>query len=195
MNASIGFEKKILVTGGTGFLGAYIIRELVLRNYTVTAIRRSDRFPFFISKEILDRVHWVQGDILDPVLMEEAMTGMDAVIHAAAKVSYRSGEQKEIFQTNINGTTTVVNAALAQQVPRFIHISSVAALGRKEQEELVSEGEQWEENNLSTSYAISKYQGEMEVWRAIGEGLKAVIMNPSTIIGYGDWNDSKLRHL
>ncbi len=84
----------------------------------------------------------------------------------------------------------MVNAALAQNVPRFVHISSVAALGRQEHGELVTEGQQWEENKLSTNYAISKYQGEMEVWRAIAEGLNAVILNPSTIIGYGDWNES-----
>ncbi len=190
MSTSIGSAKKILVTGGTGFLGAYVIRELIQKNYTVRAIRRSAILPFFIEKNILEKVEWVAGDILDPVSMEEAMAGVDGVIHAAAKISYRGGEQKEVFQANINGTATVVNAALAQNISRFIHISSVAALGRQEHGELVTEGQQWEENKLSTNYAISKYQGEMEVWRAIAEGLNAVILNPSTNIGYGDWNES-----
>jgi nucleoside-diphosphate-sugar epimerase len=72
----------------------------------------------------------------------------------------------------------------------MVHISSVAALGRTANAETIDESKQWEENNLNTSYAISKFNAEMEVWRGIGEGLNAVIANPSTILGYGDWNNS-----
>ena len=180
----------VLVTGGTGFLGAYIIKELVEKNYSVRAIRRSSKLPFFISKNIFDKVEWVDGDILDVTELEEAMTGTDAVIHAAAKLSFVLKERKEIFKTNVEGTANVVNAALAQNVKRFVHVSSVAALGRKTKGEQVNETKQWQDSKWNTNYGVSKYYGEMETWRAIGEGLNAVIVNPSTIIGYGDWNTS-----
>jgi dihydroflavonol-4-reductase len=180
----------LFITGGTGFLGAYIIKVLVEENYTVRAIRRSNKLPFFIAPEIFEKVEWIQGDILDPVLMEEAMDGVDAVIHAAAKVSFTSDGKEELFKTNIEGTINVVNAALAQNIKKFVYVSSVAALGRTINGEHVDEKKPWDDIRLNTNYAVSKYHAEMEVWRAIGEGLNAVIVNPSTIIGYGDWNNS-----
>lgn len=72
----------ILVTGGTGFLGSYIIKALVEKGYPVRAIRRGNKLPGWISKEILDKVEWVEGDILDVVSLEEAMEGVDTIIHS-----------------------------------------------------------------------------------------------------------------
>lgn len=181
---------RVLITGGTGFLGAYIIKELVEKGHTVRAIRRSDKLPFFIPAHFFDKVEWLPGDVLDVTGLEEAMEGVDAVIHAAAKVSFARGDRSQLFSTNIEGTANVVNAALAQNVQRFIHVSSVAALGRTAKGEMVTEEKKWEDSKLNTSYAISKYHAEIEVWRGIGEGLKAIIVNPSTILGYGDWNTS-----
>jgi len=178
----------VLVTGGAGFLGSYIIKELVERGHIVRAIRRSDKLPFYISPLILNKVEWLPGDILDVPGLEEAMEGMDAVIHAAGKVSFAKKDRHELFHTNIEGTANTVNAALAQNIRRFIHISSVAALGRTSKGETVTEEKKWEESKWNTRYGISKYYGEMEVWRGIGEGLGAVIVNPSTLLGYGDWN-------
>jgi nucleoside-diphosphate-sugar epimerase len=71
-----------------------------------------------------------------------------------------------------------------------VHISSVASIGRTAGEALVTEEKEWQENKVNTHYAISKYMAEMEVWRGMGEGLSTVVLNPSTIIGYGDWNNS-----
>ena len=180
----------VFVTGGTGFLGAYIIKELVQKNYAVRAIRRSSKLPFFIPQHILDNVEWVNGDVLDVIALEEAMDRIDTVIHAAAKVSLVAKERNEMFKTNIEGTANVVNIAVEKNIRRFIHVSSVAALGRNDNGATVNEQQPWEEHILNTNYAISKYSAEMEVWRAIGEGLNAVIVNPSTVIGYGDWNNS-----
>jgi nucleoside-diphosphate-sugar epimerase len=128
--------------------------------------------------------------VLDVISLEEAMDGTDAVIHAAAKVSFVSDERSDMMQTNIEGTANVVNTALEQNIQRVIHVSSVAALGRTANGDTINESKQWQESKLNTNYAISKYHAEMEVWRAIGEGLNAVIVNPSTIIGYGNWNTS-----
>ncbi len=181
---------KVLVTGGTGFLGAYIIRELVEKGYTVRAIRRSNLLPAFIAPVIGQEVEWISGDILDVTCLEEVMEGVDAVIHAAAKVSFSARDRRELFSTNIDGTANVVNIALEQNIRRFIHVSSVAALGRTGNGEHVTEEKKWGDSKWNTNYAISKFHGEVEVWRGIGEGLSAAIVNPSTLLGYGDWNNS-----
>jgi dihydroflavonol-4-reductase len=180
----------VLVTGGTGFLGAYIIKELVEKGHAVRAIRRSDTLPFYIPPAIWEKVEWIPGDILDVVGLEEAMEGVDAVIHAAAKVSFAGRDRRELFHTNIEGTANMVNMALIKNIRRFIHVSSVGALGRTEHGERVTEEKTWADSKLNTNYSISKFYGEMEVWRAIGEGLPAVIVNPGTLLGYGDWNVS-----
>lgn len=182
--------KKIFVTGGTGFLGAYIIKELIEKGYLVRAIRRSASLPSFIPSEILDKVEWVEGDILDVVSLEDTMKGMDAVIHSAGMVSFTGKDRSEMYQVNVDGTANVINIALETGIKRLVHISSVAALGRTAKGGQVDEGKKWEESKVNTHYAKSKYKGELEVWRGMAEGLEAVILNPSTILGYGDWHSS-----
>lgn len=181
---------KVLVTGGTGFVGAYVIRDLVNEGYIVKALRRKPVIPFYIDTDILSQVEWIDCDILDSIGLEEAMTNTDAVIHTAAKVSFHEKDRSELFSTNVEGTANVVNAALEKNVRRFIHVSSVASLGKRTNGSVVNEDSKWQENKLNTNYAVSKYYGEMEVWRGIAEGLNGVIVNPSTILGYGDWNSS-----
>jgi len=183
----------VLVTGGTGFLGAYIIKELLDNGYAVRATRRSDNLPFFIPPSVIKNVEWVSTDILDVIGLESAMEGVDAVIHSAAKVSFSARERKQLFKTNVEGTADVVNVALENNIKRLVYISSVAALGRTGNGEHVTEEKKWSDSRYNTNYAISKFWGEMEVWRAIGEGLPAVIVNPSTLLGYGDWNNSSCR--
>jgi dihydroflavonol-4-reductase len=184
---------KILITGGTGFLGSYIIKELVQKGYSVRAIRRGNnpdkhREPSWIDRSILDKVEWVEGDILDVISLEEAMEGVDTVIHAAAIVSFIKKDRKQMYQVNVSGTANVVNMALEKNVRRLVHISSVAALGRTATGGHVNEEKKWEESKVNTHYARSKYKAELEVWRGMAEGLEAVILNPSTILGYGDWH-------
>lgn len=178
----------ILVTGGTGFLGSYILQHLVEKGYEVRAIRRSNKPIAWISDSILDKVQWVEGDILDVVSLQEAMEGVDTVIHSAAVVSFAEKDRKEMYKVNVDGTANVVNMALEKNVRRLVYISSVAALGRTAGGGHVSEEKKWEESKVNTHYAISKYKAELQVWRGIGEGMDAVILNPSTILGYGDWS-------
>jgi dihydroflavonol-4-reductase len=181
--------KKVLVTGGTGFLGAYIIKALVEKGYTVRAIRRSAQLPAYISTEIFSKVEWVAGDVLDVISLEEAMEGMDIVIHSAAVVSFVNKGRKKMYQVNVDGTANIVNVALEKNIKRLVHISSVAALGRTMGGGHVNEEKKWEESKANTHYAKSKYKAELEVWRGMAEGLEAVILNPSTILGYGNWDE------
>ena len=183
----------ILVTGGTGFIGAYILQELVQKNYKVRALNRTGNFPFFIPKEIIEKIEWVNGDILDIVSLDSAVQGIDTVIHAAAMVSFSANARKQMLHVNMEGTKNVVNMALEKNIRRFVYISSVAAIGRRQDGAAVDETKKWEENKTNTWYAISKYYAEMEVWRGIGEGLNAVIINPTTVLGYGNWNETSTR--
>ncbi len=185
--------QKVLVTGGTGFIGSYIIKELVEKGYAVKAIRRNNRLPFYISQDIFNKVEWVNGDILDIISLQDAMETTDAVVHSAAIVSFFPGDKKKMYQANIEGTANVVNAALEQNIKRMVHISSVAALGRTVHGGHVNEEKTWEESKVNTPYAISKHHAEMEVWRGIAEGLNTVILNPSTVLGFGDWNTSSCK--
>ena len=160
------------------------------KGYQVKALRRHGKLPSFIPAIVFDQVEWIEGDILDSSLLQETMSGSDAVIHSAAKVSFSGKDRREMMVTNIEGTANIVNAALVSHTRRMVHISSVAAMGRTTNGETVSEKKQWEDSSINTQYALSKYHAEMEVWRGAGEGLDTVILNPSTILGYGDWNNS-----
>jgi len=185
-----GRVEKILVTGGTGFLGSYIIKELIEKGYPVRAIRRGNKLPFYIPKEILDKVQWMDADILDVVALEDVMDDIDTVIHSAGVVSFVKKEREQMYRVNVEGTANIVNIALEKNVKRLIYVSSVAALGRTTTGGTVNEERKWEPSKANTHYAKSKHNGELEVWRGISEGLNGVILNPSTILGFGDWNSS-----
>jgi dihydroflavonol-4-reductase len=180
----------IFVTGGSGFLGSYILQELVLQGRSVRALRRKLSFPFYLHPGILDKISWVEGDILDVNGLMENLEGCSQIIHAAGMVSFVPADKKNLFKINIEGTANLVNAAIEKGVKDFVYVSSVSALGRNDDSKMVDEEKKWVGNNGQSNYGISKYLGEMEVWRGMGEGLTPLIVNPSTLLGYGDWNQS-----
>ena len=180
----------IFVTGGTGFLGSYILQELVLQGRPVRALRRNLTVPFYMHPALLGKISWVQGDILDVNGLIENMTGCDTIIHAAGMVSFNPSDKKKLFQLNIEGTTNIVNAAIEAGIKDLIHVSSVSALGRHDDAKPMDEDKKWIGNHGQSNYGISKYYSEMEVWRGMGEGLSPLIVNPSTLLGYGDWNQT-----
>lgn len=189
-NLSLKMNGPVFITGGTGFIGSYIIKNLVERGYAVRAIRRSNKLPFYIPAEILHKVQWVEGDVLDIVSLIDVMQGADAVIHSAAIVSFSKKERHHMYHVNVEGTANVVNAAVENKIKRFLHIGSVAALGRTTKAETITEQKKWEENKNNTHYAISKHHSELHVWRGFAEGLEGVVINPSTVLGFGDWHQS-----
>jgi nucleoside-diphosphate-sugar epimerase len=182
--------KKVLVTGASGFLGSYLLLALLRQGYQVRALVRQQKRPDWIDPASLAGVEWVEGDILDILSLEEAMEGMDAVIHSAAMVSFAAQDSQQLYQINTSGTAHVVDAAIEKKIKRLVHISSVAALGRIAGGGVVNENAKWKEGPLHTHYARSKFQAELQAWRGFAEGLDTVIVNPSTILGYGDWEQS-----
>ncbi len=183
-------KPSILLTGATGFLGGYILKNLLKKGYAIRAIRRSTEFPFNWEGDFSGSLEWVKGDILDVKFVEEMVKEVDFIIHSAAMVSFSSKQRAQMYQVNIEGTANIVNMAIENKVKRLLHVSSVATLGRTKTEALVDEQRKWNENNNNTHYAISKHRAEMHVWRAFAEGLNGIIINPSTILGYGNWHQS-----
>lgn len=175
----------ILVTGATGLVGSHLLSRLVQGGQKVRAIYRSVIPDLSISNE----VEWVKADILDILSMEEAMEGIQQVYHCAAVVSFNPTQKKQLHQVNIEGTANVVNAALEKGIEKMIFMSSVAALGRIREDIPIDESMNWTPETSNSEYGKSKYLAEMEVWRGIGEGLNAVIVNPVIILGAGDWNN------
>ena len=173
----------IFVTGGTGLLGNYLLRNLVARGQAVTALYRTE-IP---DEPFAKSVNWVKGDILDIVLLEEIMQQAKQVYHCAAIVSFNPAKKYEMLKINAEGTANVVNAALAGGIQKLVHVSSVSALGRNIQGNPISETDPWDDGKNKSAYGKSKYFAELEVWRGMSEGLNAVIINPSTILGVGKW--------
>lgn len=189
-NVSWGKEGTcIFVTGGTGLVGSHLIVELVKRGRYVRALYRTN-IPDIRGKE---KVEWVKGDILDVNSLEEAMHNVKEVYHCAAIVSYDPKQKNQMFATNIEGTANVVNISINAGVDKFCFVSSVSALGQRRKGWEVDESMNWNEETSGSNYGRSKYYAEMEVWRGIGEGLKAVIVNPVIILGAGNWNEGSTK--
>ncbi|HMO61988.1 MAG TPA: NAD-dependent epimerase/dehydratase family protein [Ferruginibacter sp.] len=174
----------ILVTGGAGLVGRELIAQLLAKGEAVTAIYHKTALPAFNSPLLTA----LQCDILDVVGLEALMQGIDKVYHCAALVNFTPSRKQELYKINVEGTANVVNAALQASVKKILHVSSVAALGRIRKNEVVNENMQWTPGTSNSNYGQSKYLGEMEVWRGAGEGLEAVVVNPSIILGPGNWN-------
>lgn len=173
----------VFVTGGTGLLGSYLLRELVARGKKVIALYRKDIPQAGYANE----VEWVKGDIHDVVLLEELMQRAGHVYHCAAMVSFNPKNRLAMLKVNVEGTANIVNAAIKTGVQKLVHVSSVSALGRKRDGMQVTEESRWEDDRNNSNYGRSKYLAEIEVWRGISEGLNAVIVNPTFILGVGQW--------
>ncbi len=175
--------RKVFVTGATGLLGSHLISKLIKDGHNVSALYRS-AIPITKSS---DKANWVKGDILDIIFLEEALAGFDEIYHCAAIVSFNPSDKEEMFLINVNGTANMVNAALSVGARRFCYVSSVAALGEGVNNGTINELIDYNTQNFTSHYSLSKFLAEKEVWRAIGEGLNAVIINPSIILGAGNW--------
>ncbi len=191
----------IAVSGANGFLGSYVVCMLLEKGNQVVAFKR-DRsslvefesiFSTYFSdkeshKNLKNNLTWVVADVLDIPSLEAALINVDEVYHCAAIVSFLQKHRTKMFDVNVEGTKNMVNISLQKGVKKFCHVSSIAALGREKSGDEITEKSKWGESKNNSNYAITKYKAEMEVWRAIEEGLNAVIVNPGVILGTGDWN-------
>ncbi|MFN3839888.1 MAG: NAD-dependent epimerase/dehydratase family protein [Cyclobacteriaceae bacterium] len=179
----------IALSGANGLLGSYVARQLLLKNQPFVALKRPGS-DISILADVNDKITWRNADVLDPVALQEALHDVTGMIHTAAIVSFNPRDKKKLLATNIEGTKNVVDACLLLGIKRLLHVSSVAALGRLKNQEIITEENKWTDSALNSTYATSKYLAELEVWRGQEEGLKTIIVNPSVILSRSNWNQS-----
>lgn len=182
----------IFITGANGLVGSYICRDLLEKNYKVRALKRANS-DLSLVDDIKEEIEWIDGDVLDPLVLEKAMKDVDWVVHCAAFISYDSKDEDIMFKINVEGTANIVNACLKTGTSHLLHVSSVAAIGKDKNTYVVDETSNVFNLEAATSYARSKFLSELEVWRGTTEGLKAVVINPSLVIGPGDWSKSSTK--
>ncbi|HET8885362.1 MAG TPA: NAD-dependent epimerase/dehydratase family protein [Salinimicrobium sp.] len=186
----------ILVTGGTGLVGAHLLLQLTSSGEKVRAIYRKnnlhqvlDTFSFYHSKEearnLYNQIEWVKADVLDIPALTDAFKNIDRVYHCAALVSFDMADSRKLRKVNIEGTANVVNLCIASEVKKLCFVSSIATLNKTVGSEKITEETAWNPSIFHTDYEITKYGAEIEVWRATQEGVNAIIVNPGIILGPG----------
>jgi nucleoside-diphosphate-sugar epimerase len=180
-------SKKILVTGATGFIGSYLVRYLLQKGYTDIRCTRQPNSSFALLKGVADKVEWVNADLLNLMELEDAMQGVQQVYHCAAVVSFQEKDNRQMLSINAEGTANIVNLSLDFGVEKLVHVSSIAAIGRKPNDPNIDERTPWKDDEWNNPYGISKHKAEMEVWRGVAEGLNATVVNPANVLGSGFW--------
>ncbi len=189
-----------LITGATGLIGAHVAFQLLKQQKTVVAIKRNNSdiaktkklFSYYSSdyKNLFEQIKWIEADVCDIYSLLDALDGIDTVYHCAGFVSFNKRDTKQVYKINVEGTANVVNACLEKNIKTLCHVSSIATLQNPDITTNINETIYWKSSPHASNYAISKYNGEREVWRGIEEGLQAVIVNPSIVFGPGFWNQS-----
>src|SRR6266851_2783393 len=151
---------KVLITGATGFLGPRLCQRMVTEGYQVRILYRQTSDLAAIAKLPFEKA---LGDITDAESVRAAVKGCRYVIHAAANASHQPGARQEQMRVNVEGTRNVARAARAQGVERFLHVSSVGAIGLPTDAQPADENFPFNVDNTGLIYHISKHRGEQEV--------------------------------
>jgi nucleoside-diphosphate-sugar epimerase len=166
-------QQKVLVTGGSGFLGINLIRYLVARDYAIVSLDLED----FTYPDMRDKITAIKGDIRNMETVDRAMEGVDFVVHTAAALPLYSKE--DIYTTDVVGTRTVLEVALHHKVQRAVHISSTAVYGIPDHHPL------YENDRLEGvgPYGQAKIQAEMVCLEYRAKGMVVPILRPKSFIG------------
>jgi dihydroflavonol-4-reductase len=170
---------RAFVTGGTGFIGANLVRLLLDRGYEVRALVRPESDLQNLRGLPIDRV---EGDLNTPDL-DRLMKGCAVLFHVAARYSLWRSDRERLYRDNVFGTRNTLAAARRAGIERVVYTSSVAAIGVGKNGESVDETHQSPVEKLVGDYKKSKYHAEQEARKAIEMGQDIVIVNPSTPIG------------
>lgn len=178
-------------------LGAHILFQLCRKSHKVIALKRKHSntglvlkiFSYYTDEpeQLFKKIQWENCDLNTPSCLQKYINKGDTVIHAAALVSFNKKDKEKIKQVNIDGTKALVNACLLKNAGKLCHISSIAALSSADKTGKITE-KLGEIDPGRSEYSKSKFYSELEVWRGIAEGLNAVILNPSVILGPGNWS-------
>jgi dihydroflavonol-4-reductase len=173
---------KVLVTGGTGFIGGQVCAACVARGDDVRVLRRAGSSLAALAGLPID---YVVGDLLDREAVARAVGGCELVFHVGAISSYWRARREQIYQVNLEGTRIVMEACLRAGVPRVVYTSSAAAVGIAPGRP-ADEGTPFDRLSATFAYADSKRRAESVVREMVARGLPAVIVNPAVVIGAGD---------
>ncbi|HMB62238.1 MAG TPA: NAD-dependent epimerase/dehydratase family protein [Eudoraea sp.] len=186
----------ILVTGGTGLVGIYLLFYLLSKDLSVRAIHRRDSnlnavkkvFSYYYHDPdgLFDKIDWVEADITDIPALEIAFENITQVYHCAALISFDPKDFKRLQRANEKGTANIANLCIAKQVKKLCFVSSIGAIGKSPDRSLATEENEWNDNRANV-YGLTKHLAEMEIWRASQEGVPVVILNPGVILGPGFW--------
>lgn len=172
---------RVLLTGGTGFLGSHIAHALAAAGHDVVALVRASGLQAPDSQ--LPTANRVSGDVLDPQSLRQAAEGCEAVIHTAGMVAFAPSVAERQRQVNVEGTRLVLAAARAAGARRFVHTSSVAAVGRPPDGAVADEETRYD-FPPGLAYNETKRDAERLVRRA--EGIETVCLNPALVFGPGE---------
>ncbi len=183
---------RILVTGGTGFLGVNLVRLLVDRGQQVRLLVRANSSRLGLDSDLIE---FVRGDLTDAASVREATRGCDQVYHLAAWVQISPWGIDTARQINVQGTRNVCRAALEFGVRRMVHTSSIATMAGGTLEEPADEETEWNLGELRVPYYRTKREAEQVVLEHVDQGLDAVIVNPTYLVGPWDVKPSAGRML
>ena len=195
----------ILVTGGTGLVGAHLLYHLIKNDEKIRAIYRSKEkievvkkvFSYYTDDpSLIKKITWFKADITDVPSMVPAFIGIEKVYHCAAFISFNPKDYVAMRKVNIHGTAIIVNLSIDAKIKKLCFVGSVAAIGDSLNGELITEENEWNKDLDNSGYSITKFGAEMEVWRASQEDVEVVIVNPGVILGAGFWTtgSGKLFH-
>ncbi len=195
-----------LVTGGTGFIGSHLVAKILAKGQEVLVLSRKSSnknglikvlgYYFDDIEDAYAKIYWQEGDLSDYMAVHEAVDKAEVVFHCGASVSFDTSsksKRKRLIDTNRLYSKNIVNALLEKEKTPLIHVSSVAALGNSINGECRDELTAWNSEQKRSAYARSKFESELEVWRAMEEGLDAAIVNPSVVLGIGSWEQGSMQ--
>ncbi|WP_282041694.1 NAD-dependent epimerase/dehydratase family protein [Winogradskyella flava] len=196
----------ILVTGGTGLVGSHLLFKLISNGEHVRATYRREKtlkrvkhvFSYYTDnpEDLFNKIDWVEADINDVPKLQNAFQDVTHVYHCAAFVSFEPDKYHQLRKINIEGTANIVNLSISNSIKKLCYVSSIAAIGHKEDsEQLINEQTAWNPEEDNSVYAITKYGAELEVWRGSQEGIDVVVVNPGIILGAGFWKGGSSGHL
>jgi len=180
--------KKILVTGGTGFIGSRLVRRLASsENDDIHVLVRKSSHLVSLE-DSLGKITLVHGDITDKASVAGLFDGIDEVYHCAG-LTYMGGKKNELLRKiNVDGTTNLLEVSRNSGVRRVVHVSSITAVGISLDRRPVDETCVWNFDRISLEYARTKHLAELAVEAAVRQGLDCVIVNPAFVFGEGDIN-------
>jgi dihydroflavonol-4-reductase len=182
----------ILVTGATGHLGNVLVRELCSKGEKVRVFILPNENCVSLSGSCTEIV---EGNILDESSLNQAMQGVDVVFHLAALVSIIPGQEHLLRKINVEGTKNVIHAATKAGVKRLVYTSSIHALARPDLGVTISEKLPFDTHNPAGAYDRTKAEASIAVLEAVNNGLDAVIVCPTGVIGPHDYRRSEMGEL